>query len=472
MVETKITATWSALVRDRQGRGPDRGECRKCKLARCLVQVLLSFHHPSLVVAMIIPLLPLLLLLSTLVAASPYNPNLVQYNLNINQNAQDPTQYFSNRSNTTYTPSPQNWRAVPFYTVLMDKFADGDPSNNQFFDSMYEWDWRETQLRFGGDLKGLTSKLDYIQGMGIKGLYLSGTIFINMMWQADSASFPILSFTRLPPYPGYSPLDFSVLDPHWGTIADWQQFIDTVHARGMYIMLDFTVGTLSDLIGFQGCVCFTFAPPPSLTGHHCPGTSILAPLSVSTSTRSSTRTLVTCPGTLPNMPISRYTLPHFSSCNLTSLSHQYDNQWNSSCQLPVFWQEDGSIQSVSANGCYTSDFDQFGDMEAFGVHPDWQRQLSKFASVQDRLREWKPEVMAKLQVFSCMAITALDIDAIRVDKSTQVSVDGMATWSTATRGCATKLGKSNFFISGEVTGGDTFGALYLYVCFVFCLVTS
>lgn len=105
-------------------------------------------------------------------------------------------------------------------------------------------------------------------------------------------------------------------------------------------------------------------------------------------------------------------------------------------------------------------------MEAFGVHPDWQRQLSKFASVQDRLRDWKPEVMAKLEVFSCMAITALDIDAIRVDKSTQITVDGMATWATATRACATKLGKTNFFVAGEVTGGDTFGALYLYVPFI------
>lgn len=216
----------------------------------------------------------LILLIAQLVRASPYRPDLVQYNLNINQNAQDPTQYYTNRSNTTYTPSPQNWRAIPFYSVLMDKFADGDPSNNQFFDSMYEWDWRETQLRYGGDLKGLTSKLDYIQGMGVKGIYLSGTIFINMVWQADS---PSISFFPSSPltlnHLGYSPLDFSVLDPHWGTIADWVQFIDTVHARGMYIMLDFTVGTLSDLIGFQGYAPpFLFAPPPSLIGHRCPDT--------------------------------------------------------------------------------------------------------------------------------------------------------------------------------------------------------
>jgi hypothetical protein len=102
-------------------------------------------------------------------------------------------------------------------------------------------------------------------------------------------------------------------------------------------------------------------------------------------------------------------------------------------------------------------------MEAFGVHPDWQRQLSKFASVQDRLREWKPSVMQKLTTFSCMTITALDIDAIRVDKSTQVTVDGMTAWATATRACATNLGKKNFYITGEVTGGDTFGSLYMSV---------
>ncbi|KAF8843644.1 glycoside hydrolase family 13/glycosyltransferase family 5 protein [Paxillus ammoniavirescens] len=350
-----------------------------------------------------------LLSLSTFSTASPYRPDLTAYNLNVNQNAQSPTEYYSTRTNTTYTPSPQNWRAVPFYTILLDKFADGDPSNNQFFGSEYEWDWRETQLRFGGDLKGLASKLDYIQGMGIKGLYLSGTIFLNMIWQADS----------------YSPLDFSVVDPHWGTIADWQEFIDTLHARGMYIMLDFTVGTMSDLIGFQGYL------------------NVSAPFNL-------------------NEYQVVYKEPNYMPWNFTEYADFTPvNEWNSSCQLPVFWQDDGTIQSVQSNGCYASDFDQFGDMEAFGVHPDWQRQLSKFASVQDRLREWSPSVMAKLQVFSCMAITALDIDAIRVDKSTQVTVGGMTAWATATRACATKIGKSNFYITGEVTGGDTFGALYL-----------
>ncbi|EGO18524.1 glycoside hydrolase family 13/glycosyltransferase family 5 protein [Serpula lacrymans var. lacrymans S7.9] len=347
--------------------------------------------------------------LLSLSLASPYRPDLTAYNLNINQNAQSPLQYQSTRPNTTYTPSPQNWRAIPFYTILLDKFADGDPSNNQFFNSMYEWDWRETQLRYGGDLKGLVSKLDYIQAIGIKGIYLSGTIFLNMIWQADS----------------YSPLDFTVLDPHWGTIDDWRNFIDTLHARGMYIMADFTVGTMGDLLGFDGYL------------------NVSAPFSL-------------------NEYDVVYKNPSYLPWNFTEyVDFDVINVRNDSCQMPVFWQDSGVTQPVTTNGCLESDFDQYGDMEAFGVHPDWERQLSKFASVQDRLREWKPSVMAKLQVFACMTITALDIDGIRVDKATQMTVQGMADWATATRQCATNLGKDNFYITGEVTGADTFGSLYI-----------
>lgn len=127
-----------------------------------------------------------LLLFATSAVASPYREDLVGYNLNVVKDAQSPLQYDSERPNKTYTPSPENWRALPTYTILMDKFADGDPSNNDFFKSPFEWDWRETQLRTGGDLKGLESKLDYLEGMGVKVIFMSGTPFLNMLWQADS----------------------------------------------------------------------------------------------------------------------------------------------------------------------------------------------------------------------------------------------------------------------------------------------
>jgi alpha-1,3-glucan synthase len=145
---------------------------------------------------------------------------------------------------------------------------------------------------------------------------------------------------------------------------------------------------------------------------------------------------------------------------------QIDNSRNTSCVFPTFYFEDGTVlvdpaANIPSDGCKASDFDQYGDLEAFGVHPDWMRQLTKFASVQDRLREWQPVVLDRLIKFSCLAIKALDFDAIRIDKATQVTVDPLAAWATGVRKCAAELGKNNFFISGEVTGGNTFGSLYL-----------
>ena len=119
--------------------------------------------------------------------AAPYNETYAEYNLNTNQNANSPLDYDTSFLPTSYHPSPDNWR-IPYYTILMDKFADGDPTNNDYFGTPFEWDWRETNFRYGGDLAGFISKLDYLSGMGIKAIYASGTPWINMLWQADSAS--------------------------------------------------------------------------------------------------------------------------------------------------------------------------------------------------------------------------------------------------------------------------------------------
>lgn len=51
---------------------------------------------------------------------------------------------------------------------------------------------------------------------------------------------------------GYSPLDSTTLDPHWGRRDEWRSMIDAVHARGMYYVADFMVTTMSDLIAWEG----------------------------------------------------------------------------------------------------------------------------------------------------------------------------------------------------------------------------
>lgn len=95
------------------------------------------------------------------------------------------------------------------------------------------------------------------------------------------------------------------------------------------------------------------------------------------------------------------------------------------------------------------------------MYTDYRRQLTKFASVQDRLREWVPDVMERLSLFSCLTIQMLDIDGFRYDKATQVTLDAEAEFSSNMRECARAVGKDNFFIPGEITGGNTFGAMYI-----------
>lgn len=141
------------------------------------------------------------------------------------------------------------------------------------------------------------------------------------------------------------------------------------------------------------------------------------------------------------------------------------NTYNETCDYPRFWFENGYPVNESdisqLVGCYDSDFDQYGDIEAFGVFPDWQRELAKFASVQDRLREWVPSVRERLIRHSCMIIASLDIDGFRYDKATQATVDALGEMSLAYRECARAVGKENFFIAGEITGGNTFGSIFL-----------
>jgi alpha-1,3-glucan synthase len=113
------------------------------------------------------------LLLLTLLAAIPlvsglrFDASEADWNLNTNRLATNPLEYSGKRDNDTYTPSPKNWR-MPFYTLFLDRFVNGDPDNDDKNGTVYETDMMSTQLRFGGDLEGLRDSLDYIAGMGIK----------------------------------------------------------------------------------------------------------------------------------------------------------------------------------------------------------------------------------------------------------------------------------------------------------------
>lgn len=97
----------------------------------------------------------------------PYDESLVGYNLNENKSATNPAEYWGEWPDHTYHPSPDNWR-FPVYTLFLDRFVNGDPTNDNANGSYFEHDIRSNLMRHGGDVAGLVDTLDYLQGMGIK----------------------------------------------------------------------------------------------------------------------------------------------------------------------------------------------------------------------------------------------------------------------------------------------------------------
>ncbi|CAN8104147.1 unnamed protein product [Discula destructiva] len=342
----------------------------------------------------------------TTIFALKYESSYTNWNLNQNETATDPLDYWGEWENHTFHPSPDNWR-VPFYTLSLDRYANGDPTNDEANGTRFEHDWMSNQFRFGGDAQGLIDDLDYIQGMGIKVIYLIGSPFINAPWQGD----------------GYSPLDLTLLDGHHGHIEDWRNLITAIHDRGMYCVLENTMATLGDLIGFVG---------------HANDTA----------------------------PFAWGEYNHFWKSDRRYLDFQPGNDTNTTCKYPRYWDNNGhylaNISSMETE-CKDSEFSLYGDLlgtAATGSVPVWQNQLSKFSGVQDRLREWQPTVLDKIKHFSCMQIASLDFDGFRMDKALQTNSDALGEFSQYQRECAKRYGKENFLIIGEVVGTNAMSSIY------------
>lgn len=106
-------------------------------------------------------------LLVTLSRAYIYDPAWTEYNLNENQDAVNPLDYWGEWTGHNYTASPSNWR-FPFYTLFLDRFVNGDPTNDDINGTTFEHDINSNQMRHGGDLQGLLDTLDYLEGMGVE----------------------------------------------------------------------------------------------------------------------------------------------------------------------------------------------------------------------------------------------------------------------------------------------------------------
>jgi glycosidase len=135
------------------------------------------------------------------------------------------------------------------YFVLPDRFANGNPKNDTGGvkgDRMkHGFDPTHKGFYQGGDLAGLTKRLDYIQAMGITAIWLA-PVFKNKAVQGGPGQ-------ETAGYHGYWVTDFTAIDPHFGTNAEFKAFVDAAHARGMKVYMDIITNHTADVISYKEC---------------------------------------------------------------------------------------------------------------------------------------------------------------------------------------------------------------------------
>jgi len=108
------------------------------------------------------------------------------------------------------------------YLVMPDRFANGDPRNDEPAEARGTHDRANPRAYHGGDLRGIQEHLTYLKDLGVTTLWLT----------------PILKNGAAQDYHGYGAVDLYAVDPHLGTIQDYQNLVAEAHKQGMKIFFD------------------------------------------------------------------------------------------------------------------------------------------------------------------------------------------------------------------------------------------
>lgn len=140
--------------------------------------------------------------------------------LNFTQGKKKTTKNYELRERTTNGVQGFDSSDV-MYLIMPDRFANGDPENDVWDNVAVERN--EPFGRHGGDFAGIKKNLDYIFDLGITTIWLN-PVLENKMPQGS--------------YHGYATTDFYQVDPRFGNNEDYCQLIESIHGKGMKIIMD------------------------------------------------------------------------------------------------------------------------------------------------------------------------------------------------------------------------------------------
>lgn len=305
-------------------------------------------------------------------------------------------------------PSPSTWRDQTLYFLLPDRFSDGKEDERPLFDlsdpqkhSADKSAWMEGGKVFqGGTLKGIQSKLGYLKDLGITALWL------GPIWRQR---------TELETYHGYAIQNFLDIDPRFGTRQDLRDLVDAAHELDMYVVLDVIYNHSGNNWFYQDggnvvdTMPYRYQPPYPHAGW-----------------RSKT------------------------GQRIGQIIDANDGVWPEELQDRTSYTRAGQIGKW--------DPEPWEDP----LHPDAEFRRGDFFDLKD-LDLGKNEVLSNLARVYQYWIALSDCDGFRIDTVKHTSWEGSRNFCGSIHEYAESIGKDNFLLLGEVTGGAGMTRQYLEI---------
>jgi len=108
------------------------------------------------------------------------------------------------------------------YLIMPDRFANGDPTNDEPAEFPKSHDRAKSRSWHGGDLRGVRDHIPYLKDLGVNAFWLT----------------PVVKNGSEQDYHGYGAVDLYAVDPHLGSLDDYQQLAAELHHQRMKLFFD------------------------------------------------------------------------------------------------------------------------------------------------------------------------------------------------------------------------------------------
>ncbi|MFF3836789.1 pullulanase-type alpha-1,6-glucosidase [Streptomyces sp. NPDC001930] len=299
-------------------------------------------------------------------------------------------------------PARQDLTREQFYFVLPDRFANGDTSNDRggLTGSRTQTGFDPTDKGFyqGGDLKGLTERLDYIKGLGTTAIWMA-PIFKNRPVQGEGKDASA-------GYHGYWITDFTQVDPHFGTNEDLEKLIAAAHRKGMKVFFDVITNHTADTVDYAEQK-YGYRPKGAYPYLDASGRPFDDRNALGKVDRDS----------FPYTPVA--------------------SAEKADTKVPA-WLNDPTMYHNRGDSTWAGESAEYGD----------------FVGLDDLWTE-RPEVVDGMRKIYEKWVRDFKIDGFRIDTVKHVDLDFWTQWATALDSYAKKQGREDFFMFGEVYSADT-----------------